>query len=47
MEKLESLDQILEILRTVKPDVESRYQVDELAIFGSYELELIWSCGMH
>jgi predicted nucleotidyltransferase len=36
MEKLESLDQILEILRTVKPDVESRYQVDELAIFGSY-----------
>lgn len=36
MEKLKSLDQILEILRTVKPDVESRYQVDELAIFGSY-----------
>lgn len=36
MEKIESLDQILEILRTVKPDVESRYQVDELAIFGSY-----------
>jgi len=36
MEKQGSLDQILEQLRAIKPEVEARYHVSEFAVFGSY-----------
>lgn len=31
-----TLDDILRQLRTIKPDLESRYPIREMAVFGSY-----------
>jgi predicted nucleotidyltransferase len=35
MNKDRHVDQLLETLRSVKPDLEARYQVEQLAVFGS------------
>ena len=36
MEKGTRIDQLMEALRAVKPELEARYQVDQLAVFGSF-----------
>ena len=36
MEKRTSIDQLIDKLRAIKPELESRYQVVELAVFGSF-----------
>ena len=36
MKKRVRIDQVLARLRVIKPGLESRYQVDELALFGSF-----------
>ena len=35
MKRNRRIDEFLDALRQVKPDLESRYQVEQLAIFGS------------
>lgn len=36
MSKSATLDSFLEILRNLKPELRARYQVEEVALFGSY-----------
>lgn len=36
MDKSRRLDQVISTLRALKPELESRYQVEQVALFGSY-----------
>jgi predicted nucleotidyltransferase len=36
MQSASPVDQLIDRLRAMKPDLESRYQVVDLAVFGSY-----------